>query len=464
MNPLPRFSRVGSVRVVERAAPPLPGVTTWVADEQVGIDVRLLQHFSFAQPTPFTYDLMTVVSAIRCADRQIQRVHSEGWARELAVEIPVYEHSRWRAKETQALLGKALSYLTGDEWQFTFRARRSRFKPPHERLLDLRSDAKARFIPYSHGLDSFAQLRLLQSRDPDVQHVCVYADTRQMSGGWKEFCRSSKHRRIKPIRVPLRFDDPHHAEPTFRTRPFVYYMLTAYGAMTTKATEVIIPENGQGSIGGSLALLGAEAPHRSCHPGFTSRLSQLFQHLSGHRVEFRHPGLFSTKADVLSALVEVEGDGKRWMPEHWSCSHDQRHATANHRRIHCGLCGNCILRRSAAMAANIEDETTYLFQDLTSRSMESGLLPGAKHPRGHRAYEDLASNGARSMQRLADLALDEDALAIWSESANIAEAQCRPIAEVKGDLTRLLKRHAEQWNTFLSQCGRDSWMATMARG
>ena len=68
------------------------------------------------------------------------------------------------------------------------------------------------------------------------------------------------------------------------------------------------------------------------------------------------------------------------------------------------------------------------------------------------------------MQRLANLALDEDGLAIWGEAANIAEAQSRLIHEVKGDLTRLLRRHADQWNTFLSHCGKDSWLATMARG
>jgi hypothetical protein len=262
----------------------------------------------------------------------------------------------------------------------------------------------------------------------------------------------------------LKFDDPHHAERTFRTRPFVYYTLTAYGAMSAGCSEVVIPENGQGSIGGSLAPLGSEAPHRSCHPGFTSRLSKLLEHLSGHALEFRHPGLFSTKGDVLRSLADLKGRDTKWMSDHWSCSHDQRNSTTGSRRIHCGVCGNCILRRSAAIAADIDDETPYLYQDFTRSTMDASLMEGVPRPRGHKAFDDLAFNGVRSMQRLADLANDPESIAVWTEAANIAEAMSVSVSQTHSELAAFLARHARQWEYFLNRCGQDSWVTAMARG
>lgn len=463
MKPLPRFGKSGVLRLVERSE--LTGGTaarTLVVDEEIGIDTRLLHDYCFAPPTEFTYDLMTVVAAVRCADRQFTRSMSEGWSRQLTVQIPVFEPSLWRQPKTNELLVQTLSYLTGDEWVFEFRARRRKFRVQHEGYLALEPNPSTRFIPYSHGLDSFAQLRLLQHADRQVEHVCVYADSRQMSGGWRTFRRRSRHDHVRPLRVPLKIDDPHHAERTFRTRPFIYYTLSAYGAITAGSNEVVIPENGQGSIGGSLVPLGSEAPHRSCHPGFTSRLAKLLEHLTGRAVRFLHPGLLATKGDVLGRLSQIAPDAKNWMLEHWSCSHDQRHASDGVRRIHCGVCGNCILRRSAAMAAGIEDPTPYLYENLTAFDMKEALLPGVAQPRGHKAFEDLASNGIRSMQRLADLAPVPDTVSVWAEAANIAAAQSRPVSEVHVELAQFLTRHAQQWQSFLERCGPNSWPASMA--
>ena len=462
MKPLDRFGRVGTLRVTERPTPSSDGAKMLVADQNVGVNTGLLLNFCYAHPDAFTYDLMTVVAAVRCADREFTRVHSEGWARRLTVEVPVFDTTRWRDDKTQALLTQTLSYLTGDEWEFQFKARRRKFKP-HDAPLKLKAKERFRFIPYSHGLDSYAQLRLLQAKDPDIQHVCIYADTRQMSGGWKEFCRRVKRHSVQPLQVPLRFDDPHHAERTFRTRPFIYYTLAAYGALMAGGGEVAIPENGQGSVGGSLAPLGHEAPHRSCHPAFTHRLSQLLKHLTGQDISFAHPALFATKGDVLSALQAVDGDGVTWLPQHWSCSHDQRNASASHQRIHCGVCGNCILRRNAAVAANIEDGTPYLYQDLTKSTMDASLMNGAARPRSFKAFEDLASNGIRSMTRLADMAKDPDAMCLWTESANISEALARPVEDVHGEMSSFVQRHSQQWQEFLAHCGPDSWVTSMAQ-
>lgn len=437
---------------------------TFVLNEDIGIDTRLLHDYCLERPTDFTHDLMTVVSAVRSADKEVRRIPSEGWSRRLEVEVPVFDHSLWRAPETIDALEETLSYLTGDTWNFRFTARRRKFKDAQQCYLAIRPDVRTCFLPYSHGLDSYAQLRLLQSTDPNIFAVCVYADTRQMSGGWKAFCAQTKGQSVRALRVPLRFDDPKHSERSFRTRPFIYYLLSAYGAMTVGGSEVLIPENGQGSLGGSLAPLGSEAPHRSCHPGFTKRLSGLFNQLTGHKVRFNHPALFHTKSEVLSQLLRVESDGPAWMAEHWSCSHDQRHSSHMHKRIHCGVCGNCILRRSAALLAGIRESEPYKFSNLHSPTMKSALLADTAKPRAMRAFEDLASNGVRSMQRLADLAGSPDDIRVWSEAASLADALDTDVSETRTSLLRFLTTHAKEWNAFLGVCGPDSWVAGMARG
>src|SRR3989442_8725186 len=55
----------------------------------------------------------------------------------------------------------------------------------------------------------------------------------------------------------------HHAESSFRSRPFIFYSLAAYGASLAGSKRVLIPENGQGSIGGSLVLLGNASDRKS---------------------------------------------------------------------------------------------------------------------------------------------------------------------------------------------------------
>jgi hypothetical protein len=193
-------------------------------------------------------------------------------------------------------------------------------------------------------------------------------------------------------------------------------------------------------------------------------LAKLLQHLSGHALQFRHPGLFSTKGDVLRSLADIKGRDAEWMSDHWSCSHDQRNSTAANKRIHCGVCGNCLLRRNAAVAANINDGTSYLYQDITRSTMDASLMEGERRPRNHKAFDDLASNGVRSMQRLAELAADPDSIAVWTEAANIGEAMSLPVAQTHGDLAAFLARHAQQWDDFLSRCGQDSWITATARG
>lgn len=465
MKPLAAYPVEGSVRVVEDGASTCEGNTHVIClGDQIRIDTKLLDEYCFSSPTDLTYDLMSIIGAVKYADRSIRRRHSDGWGRTISIEVPVLQRSLWSDKETASLLEDCLDYLTGDEWHFSFKRRKKRPQYFGQKHAPLVASAPHVFVPYSNGLDSYAQVRLLEQSEPDTEVVCVFTDSKPNSKSWREFCRSRARGGIKPIQVPVVINEPHHSEPTFRSRPFTYYLLSAYGALLTGTNRVLIPENGQGSLGGSLVPLGDEAPHRSCHPGFTTRLRLLLEKLTGRSVVFEHPAFFKTKGQVMAELAVIDPNCNDWLLEHWSCSHDQRHANHDGCRVHCGACGNCILRRVSAKSAGIDDKTKYKFFDVSVGALEHAVLGGGTVPREIKSFRDLAGNSIRSMQRLAELADTPDSGEIWSEAAGLARYMGLDTKTTHGQLMGLLKEHQTEWSGFLAGCGNRSWIVQMARG
>jgi 7-cyano-7-deazaguanine synthase in queuosine biosynthesis len=317
------------------------------------------------------------------------------------------------------------------------------------------------FLPFSNGLDSYAQTEIFRSSDPfvDINPIRVTGGINERS--LKSIGQAGK-RRVTPIEVTTSGYEPAHAEPSFRSRAFIFNIWSAYAATLTGCREIVIPENGQGSIGSSLIRLGGEAPHRSCHPGFTSRLGLFVEKLTGKQVAFLHPALYQTKGQILSLLYNLNPDSSTWLLDHPSCSYDARQANRNHRLVHCGVCGNCLLRRMSLHAARIEDVTEYKVKHLDSSSIQTGIAPGDKL-RHAKAYEDLAGNSVRGMQRLALLANVLNSCRVLAEIEGLARYQNRSQADTRADLARLLDQHRQEWTTFLAYCGKASWLAQLAQ-
>lgn len=443
-----------SERLASRAA---DGLLVRALDGRTTFETKHLHEYCYSAPTPLSHDVALLLGAVRLADRGFNRHHAQSWSRKLQLELPVFELHTWRSPEVKDRLEDCLSFLTADRWEFEFVKRRRKASPGGQVHLVKSPDAPRVFVPFSHGLDSYAQSVLLQARDR-VEIVPVNINARRRVGAW-----STLGRRGRPRAVPVssQVDEPKHPEQSFRTRPFIFDLMAAYGAAISESHRVLVPENGQGSLGGSLVPLGAEAPHRSCHPGFTSRLASLVKALTGSDVSFEHPGLFHTKGQVLAALASVEPAASTWLAEHASCSYDSRHAHRNGHKVHCGVCGNCLLRRLSVYSAGITDPTPYLAEDLRASSLESSFSAGDR-PSELRAYGDIALNGARSMQRLAELANDPDAPRVWAEIDGLAHYQARPIKNVEKDMYLFLEQHRDEWSAFLSHCGEQSWVTQLA--
>lgn len=428
----------------------------------VSILTGALHDVCFTQSTPLAHDLSTVLGAVRCADRSILRKHARGWGRRVFITLPVYELNVWRQGGVVHSLEDVLQYLTGDEWSVRFVKRRRKPVLTGQTSLQMKPGKALVFVPYSHGLDSYAQTELCAEGDSQVDvipvHLC-FAHKEKSVRGQRGFQRS----RVAPVPVSASVYEPKNAEQSFRTRPFLYDSLAAYAAFLSKGGDVLIPENGQGSLGGSLVRLGSEAPLRSCHPGFTSRLSKFFGYLTGQDVKFLHPALFKTKGQVFTELHKIRPNSAEWLLAHSSCSYDSRHANREGKRVHCGVCGNCVLRRMAAHAAGIEDVTAYRVDSLTASSISEALVRDDDAP-VPKTYNDVARNAVRSMQRLADQVMLDGRYRVAAEAESLAHALGVSRSEARDSLNLMLQQHTYEWRRFVEDCGRSSWVAEFARG
>lgn len=433
--------------------------------QEIKVQPDALAEYCFSGPDAMAHDLMTVIGAVTYADLSLVRRHSQGWSRRLELEVPVFDLSRWSLSVNDALV-HCLNYLTGDIWSFHFVKRQGEVPVHSQNPLGsgIGENRSRVFVPFSHGLDSFAQVRLLQRNEPATEIVCIRASDRP----WKSIKSALRHNdahsiQYIPVPVSVSVESRRHAERSYRTRPFIYYLLAAYGAVISGNARVMIPENGQGSIGGTLVTTGHEARHRSCYPGFTLKLSQFVRDLTGRDVQFYHPALFETKGQVLKALSETGEPMAAALGEHLSCSCSARFAHRAKRQIHCGICGNCLLRRTAEYFAGVVGVTEYLFADLRAQTLE-GALMGGDHGRYMKFFTDLARNGARDMQRLADLRGYASSPAIRTTAVDLARSDPERRSEMEAVLVALLDQHASEWSAFLIDCGERSWISQTARG
>ena len=453
-------SPVERIHVLERGMRRRAGICAWIGRD-INVDPTLVHQFCFSNPSLLAHDICTLVGSVKLADRAIRRKPFNGWARQLRVSLPVYEYSLWSQEKVSTTLADCLNYLTGDQWLFDFCQRSGQPAASSQAHVVGLPEGEYVTIPYSHGLDSYAQLKLLQAAHPTVNTLCIFTDSRGSTSDWKSFCKTFKRpEAIRAIRVPFRVNEPKHCEPSFRSRAFLFYLLAGYSAALAGANRVVIPENGQGSLGGSLVRLGAEAPHRSCHPGFTSRLAKLISLLMEKKIQFDHIALFQTKGQVLQALSSIEAP-ESWLKQHSSCSHDQRYANLYGKKVHCGVCGGCVLRRVSAIAARIQDDTPYLFSNLKTPNFESALPQDVK-PGAIRAFRDLAGNNLRSMKRLANFYEQPDSPTLWSMSADLARYTNLSIDDANRKLREFIKQHADDWELFINYCGANSWPAQLS--
>jgi hypothetical protein len=177
-------------------------------------------------------------------------------------------------------------------------------------------------------------------------------------------------------------------------------------------------------------------------------------------VRFEFPRLWHTKAETLRKFVDECQDGQTWS-ETWSCWQQNRHASVDGKKRHCGVCAACMLRRLSVHAAGLnEPPETYVWENLGAVAFPSGAAASFGKNKITSKLRDYAIAGALHLDHLAGLRSSPANARMLNLSAfRLSRSLDLPEVEVRVKLDRLLAQHESEWKNFMISLGKSSFIA-----
>ena len=416
------------------------------------IDPEHLGRYCLTDVEPVVDDLVLIAGAIAFTDRVVARRPSIAWRRDLHVSIPVHEPDRWQDAVLYRQLICTLDYVTGDNWTLSFKPRRLKTSIKPQAPLPLPNEA-AMVMPFSDGLDSFAVSRLVTARHPNVPLILV--TTGKHKNRAVDQSNAALGSMMSRVAIPFKLSSKHRLvrlrESSYRSRAFVFGVIAGIAAHHVGATNIYVAESGQGSLGPWLSPVGNEAPDVRMHPSFTARLSSLLNLVFGSTLSHIHSQLWLTKGETLKALVELGLSDGWWLTS--SCARDQRYVSLDNKRIQCGVCAGCLLRRESLFAANLSSEfDRYLWDDLRAPSLSQAVQDRITTSNDERQ----ALCAAHEMQGFGNILSEAGRIRMAAEE--LTPFVDRDSDVVEANLTRLIAAHASEWQMFCSMLGSQSFI------
>jgi hypothetical protein len=433
------------------------GVIPCIINQDLRVDPAALSGYCFRDLTARVDDLVLIAASVAFADRVVHRHTAQHWARQLSLSVPVLEPDFWTQPAINEPLSGLLEFLTGDQWTLEFRHRRKMTSVTVQPPLELRHAAPPVVMPFSDGLDSLAGARLICADEPDATLLMVTAGQRQDADkSWRvRYLNARRYRLVLPFQFSNRGHKFH--ENSYRSRAFVYGVMSAVAAHLSGGRRIIFAESGQGSLGPSLTPVGNEALDVRMHPMYTRRLSQMLEMILGTPLTFEHPNLWRTKGETLKTLSS-RGRADDWF-ETRSCPRDARHMSRGGAWLQCGVCAGCLLRRQSLLAAGL-DETQerhpYFWTDLSAASLASASTGRARATRTN--DERQAVCGFLALAQLADLVRPDRTHSLATPARELAHVLGEDVSGVEKKLHRLLARHSNEWTQFIDRQGANSFL------
>jgi len=397
---------------------------------------------------------MVIAGAVEFCDLSVRRP-KWGWARSFDLRVAVHELARWEDNEVGMALEDALTFLTGDQWAISFVEREHNLARVGQGTLGF--DVRDRVImPYSDGIDSRAVSALVDAKEGGglvrVRLGTKGADTRS---------HDPRERRFMSVPYQVRLDQRQRVESTARSRGFKFAVITGIAAVLANVERIVVTESGQGALGPILASLGQAYADYRVHPAFTRRIEGLFAILTGNRIRYEYPRIWSTKGETIKAASALAS------PPGWSstrsCWQNSRQVSFAQQRRQCGICAACMLRRLSMHAAEVDEPTSnYIWEDLSAPDIASGAVPGFTLMT--KALREHAIAGVLHLDHLAALAGSTIHRRTTDRVAHeTADALSIEPLEAEQKIHDLLARHRGEWLGFQSTLGPESFVSQLAQ-
>ncbi len=434
MNVISR-ERFLQVAEVEASSPDLVAL--------LGRDIRtaheVIADYCVTEHLPIYEDLAVLVESMAYMDRAVTRHRSVGWSRDLSIQLPVHELSIFRRRDVAEALADAALFLTGDRWNFDFIQRKGsgcfRQSP-----LPFEQPGAAQVIPYSDGLDSFAQVKCSVQEHGRDAVLLVRAG----------LAKDKVFPQLMSLRVPRQFQGIRLREVSYRTRPLIFFTFSAIAAHLVGADVVVIGENGQGSFGAACLPFADEWWFRSTHPAFVVKWANVLSRILGKVIRFEQPNLWKTKGQVLTELRDKN------LTDGWdatsSCS--TRPADRMGSKA-CGVCGGCLLRIVSALSAGLTVATnkfTFDVRDLDAKALDREGNVADMSPN----HRDVAVRAITVMEEFAKLLDSPLGASTINREARLVD-DLNP-SEIERSLADLLRHHRSEWTSFKDSLPTKSWL------
>lgn len=318
---------------------------------------RIIQHRKL-QPVERAWDLLSISLSVIAADTGVRRNESpDGWTRQLDLHIAVSDPEFWTSQVD--LLVRQLQFLTTDIWNITFFAGNVQFVPP-QIIVKPNQDC---VVLLSGGLDSLiGTIDLVNAggKRPYAVSQVSQGDKKTQSSFASKIGGGLGH-----LQLNHNVNCPGENERSQRARSIIFL---AYGVLMATALDryhqgedvtLYVCENGFISINPPLtgSRIGSLST-RTTHPFFITLFQQLLD-AAGLRVKLENPYQFCTKGEMLKNCTD-QAFLRKFAHVSTSCGRFARNGYK-----HCGRCLPCLIRRSAFQAWNVEDQTEYVYGDLS---------------------------------------------------------------------------------------------------
>jgi hypothetical protein len=439
-----------AVDVVEPGRRCRKGMSACRLGKNINFDVAALESFSSMKWQPIVYDALVVAAAVEFCDRSLAR-STMNWGRRFYVHVSVHDPCRWSDRSVVQTLVEALNLLTGDEWNFEFRARKIAAQSPAQSRMEFPSNAEA-VIAFSDGMDSRAV--------DGLERIQLGQRLVRVRVGTKQHDISLRERRRAPfaaIPYAVSLDDGRNAESSARSRGFKFSVISALAAYLIDAPSAIVPESGQGALGPAFLPVGQGYEDYRSHPVFTVLMERFIVALLGHRIHYKFPRLWKTKAETLREFVANCADGAHWVKTR-SCWQQSRQVAVSGSRRQCGICAACILRRLSVHAADLEEpKENYVWESLRAPTWEAGASKNFSNFTP--ALREYAVAGVLHFEHLA-LIKNSTEYGLFKRRNTFELAQSLDLQPdvVAQHLDRLLQQHALEWSAFTEDIGRGSFV------